>query len=157
MKVITVTHTSPLPLGITPQAVLDFLHTSAEELIDLTPSVKECHPILPPGHIPPDEQQFKWWSITETVSYLPGNIAMGDQTYLTGFFNLPNGMTSHVIASLGTDIWDRWTLQQGSLSSESTHPGAMSTRNQTHGLFIRVVSPPVTRTTSHSTDNYDQG
>ncbi|KAI0126380.1 hypothetical protein BJ170DRAFT_404011 [Xylariales sp. AK1849] len=135
-KATTITNISPLPLGISPRIVIEFLHNH-EEIIDLNPIVKERHPIKPPPDVPPKEHHYSWWSITERIRYLPGGIASGEYTHRTGFLDLPNGMVSHVYASLGTGLRTQWILQSG-LPDGSGAPGLAT--DQTPGLFIRVDS-----------------
>jgi hypothetical protein len=153
MKLTTITHTSPLPLGITPQVVIDFLR-GHEEIIDLSPLVTERHPIPTPPHVSPEEQHYTWWSITERITYLPGDIASGEYTHTAGFLNLSNGMICHAIAPLGTHVRDHWTLQGVDPTISVLTPGS------SQRLSIRVVSCRRTTTvvsTLIDTDVHHQG
>lgn len=99
-KRTTFTTISPLPLTISRQVVLDFLHNH-EEMIDLNPLVKERHRIDPPSHATADEQFCIWYSLTDKISYLPGGLADGDVTYTCAFNNLLNGLQTHCYAPAG--------------------------------------------------------
>lgn len=94
------TTVTPLPAGVSRQVVLDFLHDH-EEMIDLNPLVKERHPIPTPPHAPADEQDCRWYSLTDKISYLPGGLVTGDVTYTCAFHDLPTGLQTHCYAPAG--------------------------------------------------------
>lgn len=103
-KRTTFTTISPLPVNITRQVVIDFLHDH-EQMIDLNPLVKERHPIKPPPHASPDELHCIWYSLTDKISYLPGGLADGDVTYSSAFHDLPDGLQTHCYAPAGLSMY----------------------------------------------------
>lgn len=143
---------SPLPLGISRDVVVEFLHNH-QEMIDLNPLVKERHFIKPPSHAAPEEFHCTWYSLTDRISYLPGGLANGDVTYTCAFHDLPNGIQTHCYAPAGlsksyslscrrqeltffTDIRNKWTLN-GSLPGEPNEPVELGLGAPITGLYIR--------------------
>ncbi|KAK5660239.1 hypothetical protein OQA88_12775 [Cercophora sp. LCS_1] len=126
---------SPLPPNISRDIVLEFLHDH-QEMIDLNPLVKERHPIAPPPHCPPDELSCVWYSLTDKISYLPGDLITGDVTYTCAFTDLKNGLQTHCYAPAGLRIRDRWTLN-GSLPDEEPEPAEPGIGAPRTGLYIR--------------------
>ena len=100
---------TPLPPTVTRSLAVDMLH-SHSEVIELGPYVIEHHEIKPPKDAPADEYHCSWRSITDRLSYLPGNLATGKVTYNVCFHNLPYGMQSHCYAPLGLHIRSKWTI-----------------------------------------------
>ncbi|KAK7984190.1 hypothetical protein PG989_011592 [Apiospora arundinis] len=143
---VTVTHTCKLPRSVTRQAVIEFLH-SHEDIIDLSPLVKERHPIKAPASPPADQQHLdhaSWWSITDKISYLPGHLLNGQYTYTGAFQSTPTGLEVHVHAPAGTTLKDVWSVVESpcpsSSSSASSSPKSTSTQSEETGLYIRVDS-----------------
>ncbi|KAI2607264.1 uncharacterized protein GGS25DRAFT_495001 [Hypoxylon fragiforme] len=126
---------SPLPAGVTREAVISFLHSHVE-MIDLNPLVIERHPIPPPAHAPAEEQRCVWWSLTDKISYLPGGVATGDITYTAAFHDLPTGIQTHVYAPMGTEIRERWSLN-GTLPGEPLEPVELGIGAPRQGLYLR--------------------
>ncbi|KAK8061495.1 hypothetical protein PG994_007861 [Apiospora phragmitis] len=126
---ITLTHTCKLPRNVTRQAVIEFLH-SHEDIIDLSPLVKERHPIKAPASAPPHMQQqlghASWWSITDKISYLPGHLLNGQYTYTGAFLNKATGLEAYIDAPAGTTLKDVWTVEQSPSSSTSSCPSCPS-------------------------------
>ncbi|KAK8075175.1 hypothetical protein PG997_009838 [Apiospora hydei] len=145
---ITLTHTCKLPRNVTRQAVIEFLH-SHEDIIDLSPLVKERHPIKAPASAPPhmpQQQQLgqaaSWWSITDKISYLPGHLLNGTYTYTGAFVNKSTGLEAYIDAPAGTSLKDVWSVVQ---SPKSTAPSSSSSSQATTpaqsgetDLYIRV-------------------
>lgn len=129
---------SPLPAGVTREAVISFLHSHVE-MIDLNPLVIERHPIPPPAHAPAEEQRCVWWSLTDKISYLPGGVATGDITYTAAFHDLPTGIQTHVYAPMGTEIRERWSLN-GTLPGEPLEPVELGIGAPRQGLYLREVT-----------------
>ncbi|KAK8043624.1 hypothetical protein PG993_006054 [Apiospora rasikravindrae] len=140
---ITLTHTCKLPRNVTRQAVIEFLH-SHEDIIDLSPLVKERHPIKAPASAPPHLQHASWWSITDKISYLPGHLLNGTYTYTGAFVNKSTGLEAYIDAPAGTTLKDVWSVVQ-SPSSSSRCPYSPSSSKTTAqpgetDLCIRVDS-----------------
>lgn len=144
------THTCKLPRNVTRQAVVEFLH-SHEDIIDLSPLVKERHPIKAPVSPPPHMQQLdhaSWWSITDRISYLPGHLLNGQYTYTGAFLNQATGLEAYIDAPAGTTLKDVWSVVESpssppsSSSSQTTRPTTAATRSgeETGCLYIRVDS-----------------
>ncbi|GKT48682.1 uncharacterized protein ColSpa_08863 [Colletotrichum spaethianum] len=131
----TFTTISPLPAGITREAVLGFLHNHLE-MIDLNPLIKERHLIPAPSHAPPEEHACAWYSLTDEISYLPGGMATGDVSYTCCFHNLPTGLQTHCYAPMGLEIRDKWTVA-GCLPGEPVEPVELGIGAPLTGLYIR--------------------
>ncbi|KAJ0309925.1 hypothetical protein COL516b_002427 [Colletotrichum fioriniae] len=134
-KRTTFTTISPLPPGITRDAVLDFLHNHLE-MIDLNPLIKERHLIPPPPNAPPEEHACAWYSLTDEISYLPGGLATGNVSYTCCFHDLPTGLQTHCYAPMGLEIRDKWTVA-GSLPGEPIEPVELGIGAPLTGLYIR--------------------
>ncbi|KAK2002879.1 hypothetical protein LX36DRAFT_687844, partial [Colletotrichum falcatum] len=131
----TFTTITPLPVGITREAVLGFLHNHVE-MIDLNPLIKERHVIPAPAHAPPEERACVWYSLTDEISYLPGGIVTGDVSYTCCFHDLPTGLQTHCYAPLGLEIRDKWTVA-GCLPGEPVEPVELGLGAPQTGLYIR--------------------
>ncbi|GAP82706.1 putative NACHT and WD40 domain [Rosellinia necatrix] len=134
-KRTTFTTISPLPAGITREAVIAFLHDH-QEMIDLNPLIIERHPISPPPHAPDEETRCVWWSLTDRISYLPGGLVSGQIEYTAAFNDLPDGIQTHCYAPLSTDIRERWTLG-GTLPGEPLEPVEIGLGAPRQGLYLR--------------------
>ncbi|EFQ27780.1 hypothetical protein CGRA01v4_02806 [Colletotrichum graminicola] len=131
----TFTTITPLPAGITREAVLSFLHNHLE-MIDLNPLIKERHIIPAPAHAPPEEHACVWYSLTDEISYLPGGMVTGDVSYTCCFHDLPTGLQTHCYAPLGLEIRDKWTVA-GCLPGEPVEPVELGLGAPQTGLYIR--------------------
>lgn len=132
-KRTTFTTITPLPAGITRELALAFLHNH-QGMIDLNPLVVERHAIDAPAHAPEDERLCRWWSMTDKITYMPG--VRGELTYSAAFFDLANGLQTHVYAPMGTDIRERWTVG-GTLPGEPLQPMELGLGAPRQGLYIR--------------------
>jgi hypothetical protein len=99
----TFTTITPLPPNLGRDAVVTFLQDHLE-MIDLNPLVKERHPIPPPPHAEPEEQTCIWYSLTDKISYLPGDLYTGNVTYTCAFRDVPNGLQTHCYAPAGLSM-----------------------------------------------------
>ncbi|TFK72690.1 hypothetical protein BDN72DRAFT_835746 [Pluteus cervinus] len=132
-KRTTFTSTTPLPLSMTREAVVAFLH-DYDEMISLNPLVTEYHRIEAPSHAAPDELDCVWYSVTDKISYLPGGLITGHVTYTVAFDRLPNGIQSHCYAPAGVDLREKWTLN-GTLPGEPPEPVQLGAPGS--GLYMR--------------------
>ncbi|KAK3990076.1 hypothetical protein QBC44DRAFT_219891, partial [Cladorrhinum sp. PSN332] len=126
---------TPLPSSLSRETVVAFLHDH-EEMIDLNPLVKERHPIPIPPHAPLDEQDCRWYSLTDKITYLPGGLAEGDITYTCAFHDLDDGLQTHCYAPAGLTIRDKWTVG-GSLPGETSRPAELGLNVPPTGLYLR--------------------
>ncbi|KAK2032452.1 hypothetical protein LX32DRAFT_199842 [Colletotrichum zoysiae] len=131
----TFTTITPLPAGITREAVLAFLHNHLE-MIDLNPLIKERHVVPAPAHAPPEEHACVWYSLTDEISYLPGGMITGDVSYTCCFHDLPTGLQTHCYAPMGLEIRDKWTVA-GCLPGEPVEPVELGIGAPQTGLYIR--------------------
>ncbi|KAK2011324.1 hypothetical protein LZ32DRAFT_339183 [Colletotrichum eremochloae] len=131
----TFTTITPLPAGITREAVLSFLHNHLE-MIDLNPLIKERHIIPAPAHAPPEEHACIWYSLTDEISYLPGGMVTGNVSYTCCFHDLPTGLQTHCYAPMGLEIRDKWTVA-GCLPGEPVEPVELGLGAPQTGLYIR--------------------
>ncbi|KAK0751121.1 hypothetical protein B0T18DRAFT_63303 [Schizothecium vesticola] len=129
----TFTTITPLPLSLSRDVVVTFLHDHLE-MIDLNPLVKERHPIPPPPHAEPEEQTCVWYSLTDKISYLPGDLYTGDVTYTCAFRDLPDGLQTHCYAPAGLNIRDSWTVHRSQPAEFRVGPGLGAPEA---GLYIR--------------------
>ncbi|KAH8592946.1 hypothetical protein B0O99DRAFT_596766 [Bisporella sp. PMI_857] len=126
---------TPLPAGITRETVMETLR-SHTEMIDLNPLVEERHPIQPPNDATAEEYHCLWYSITDRISYLPGNMVTGKVTYNACFHDLEWGLQTHCYAPMGLNIRGKWTLG-GSLPGEPIAPVELGVGAPLHGLYLR--------------------
>ncbi|KAL6855819.1 hypothetical protein J3F83DRAFT_468251 [Trichoderma novae-zelandiae] len=129
------TSITPLPPGISRQTAIDFLHNH-REMIDLNPLVTDRHVISPPPHALPEEHVCIWYSITDKISYLPGNLATGAISYTAAFHDLPMGLQTHCHAPMGVDLREKWTVG-GSEPGEAPEPMELGLGAPRTGLYIR--------------------
>ncbi|PTB79652.1 hypothetical protein M440DRAFT_1436888 [Trichoderma longibrachiatum ATCC 18648] len=129
------TSITPLPPGISRQTAIDFLHNHVE-MIDLNPLVTDRHVIPPPPHALPEEHVCTWYSITDKISYLPGNLATGAISYTAAFHDLPMGLQTHCHAPMGVDLREKWTVG-GSEPGEAPEPMELGLGAPRTGLYIR--------------------
>ncbi|KAK1831349.1 hypothetical protein QBC39DRAFT_240648, partial [Podospora conica] len=131
----TFTTITPLPASMSRDAVISFLQDHLE-MIDLNPLVKERHPISPPPHAEPEEHTCVWYSLTDKISYLPGDLYTGDVTYTCAFRDVPDGLQTHCYAPAGLHIREKWTVQGSQpavIQAAGPEPGAP----EAAGLYIR--------------------
>ncbi|RDW92135.1 hypothetical protein BP5796_01529 [Coleophoma crateriformis] len=125
-----------LPAGLSRETVIDTLHCHTE-MIDLNPLVIARSPLpKAPAHATAEEFHCTWYSITDTIQYLPGGLAKGNVTYTGCFHDLPTGLQTHVYAPMGLDIRSKWTLG-GTLPGEPIQPVEIGLGAPMQGLYLR--------------------
>ncbi|KAH0597223.1 hypothetical protein MHUMG1_04600 [Metarhizium humberi] len=129
------TSVTPLPLGLTRDAAVAFLHDHLQ-MIDLNPLIKDRHRIPPPRHAPDEELGCVWYSLTDKVSYLPGGLASSDVTYTAAFHDLPRGIQTHCYAPMGVETRSKWSIG-GSMPGEPLEPMELGLGAPTTGLYLR--------------------
>ncbi|KAH0524894.1 hypothetical protein TsFJ059_007342 [Trichoderma semiorbis] len=129
------TSITPLPPGISRQTAIDFLHNH-RDMIDLNPLVTDRHVIPPPPHALPEEHVCTWYSITDKISYLPGQLVTGAISYTAAFHDLPLGLQTHCHAPMGVDLREKWTVG-GSEPGEDPEPMELGLGAPRSGLYIR--------------------
>ncbi|TPX10471.1 uncharacterized protein E0L32_008521 [Thyridium curvatum] len=129
------TTTTRLPASVGRDAVLDYLHNH-EEFLACNPLVTEWRRIAPPAGVHPDEQKCAWFSVTEkSHSALHGRTG-DDITQECSFYNLPDGIQTHVWATMGVDIRQRWIVE-GALPGEPAHQPRSRAEAPLIGLHLR--------------------
>ena len=98
-----------LPPTVTRQIGVDMLHDH-DEMIELNPLVIEHHPMKPPKDCPAEEYHCAWHSLTDRLSYLPGGLVKGQVTYKAAFHDMPWGIQTHILAPMGLDIREKWSI-----------------------------------------------
>lgn len=150
-KTATFTTITPLPAGISRQAVLD-MYRDHMAMIDLNPLVVERYKCRPPSYAPVEEFYSTWYTIKgmldpfavqinsdfnlDKVSYLPGGFAQSSVSYHACFDDLHDGLHTHVYAPLGLDIRARWTVGGGK-AGETNKPSEKGPKTPRYGLYIR--------------------
>ncbi|KAG8425033.1 hypothetical protein J3458_001776 [Metarhizium acridum] len=129
------TTVTPLPLGLTRDVAVAFLHDHLQ-MIDLNPLIKDRHRIPPPRHAPDEEVSCVWYSLTDRVSYLPGGLASSDVTYTAAFHDLPRGIQTHCYAPMGVETRSKWSIG-GSMPGEPLEPVELGLGAPTTGLYLR--------------------
>ncbi|KAB8338937.1 hypothetical protein FH972_021877 [Carpinus fangiana] len=127
---------TPLPAGITRETVRDTLHNHVE-MIDLNPLVIDRFRIpKPPARASAEEYHCAWYQLQDKVSYLPGGMASGKVEYFACFHDLADGIQTHVLAPLGLDIKEKWTVG-GTLPGELRGPTELGLGIPKDGLYLR--------------------
>lgn len=114
---------------------METLH-SHTEMIDLNPLVIERHPIKAPATASPEEFYCQWYSLTDRVQYLPGGLVQGKVSYTACFHDLTMGLQTHVLAPMGLDIKNKWTLG-GNLPGEPQEAVELGLGVPKAGLWLR--------------------
>jgi hypothetical protein len=104
------------------------------EMIDLNPLVIERSPCKPPANATPEEMHAAWYSITDSITYLPG--LSGKVTFCGCFHDLPDGLQTHIFAPMGVEIRSRWIVG-GSLPGEPAAPVELGLGIPRVGLYLR--------------------
>lgn len=128
---------TPLPAGVSRQTVLEYLHSHLM-MIDLNPLVESRHRI-PKGPARATAEEFSyatWYSLTDKIAYLPGNLVTGRVSYNVCFHDLPDGLQTHCYAPLGLDIREKWTVG-GQEPGELKRNLEMGIGAPKEGLFLR--------------------
>ncbi|PKS09020.1 hypothetical protein jhhlp_003633 [Lomentospora prolificans] len=126
---------TPLPPSITREVAVSFLQDHLR-MIDLNPLVIARHPIACPANAPPDERHCAWYSLTDSISYLPGGKVTGEVSYTAAFNNVPKGVQTHVYAPMGLNIRETWTVG-GTLPGEPKEPVELGIGAPQSGLYVR--------------------
>ncbi|CAI4210660.1 unnamed protein product [Parascedosporium putredinis] len=126
---------TPLPAGITREIAVAFLQDHLR-MIDLNPLVIARHPISCPANAPPDEHHCSWYSLTDSISYLPGGKVTGQVSYTAAFNNVSRGVQTHVYAPMGLNIRETWTVG-GTLPGEPSEPVELGLGAPQTGLYVR--------------------
>ena len=105
-------------------------------MIDLNPLVIERHPIKAPPNASHEEFHCQWYSLTDRVQYLPGGLIQGKVTYTACFHDLSMGLQTHVLAPMGLDIKNKWTLG-GNLPGEPREAVELGLGVPKAGLWLR--------------------
>lgn len=105
-------------------------------MIDLNPLVIERHPIKAPPNASHEEFHCQWYSLTDRVQYLPGGLIQGKVTYTACFHDLTMGLQTHVLAPMGLDIKNKWTLG-GNLPGEPREAVELGLGVPKAGLWLR--------------------
>ncbi len=124
---------TPLPAGVSRQTVLETLHHHLE-MIDLNPAHTERHRINPPPEATPEEYHCTWYQITDKISYFPGY--KGKVSFNACFHDLANGLQNHVLAPMGLDIKEKWTVG-GNMPGEPVVPAEIGIGAPISGLYLR--------------------
>lgn len=104
------TSITPLPATIQRETVLSFIHDH-EQMITLNPLVIRFKRTLAPTTASLEEQEScKWYEMTDEISYLPYGVMKGEVSYKGGFYDLPDGLQTHVFAPAGVDLRGLWKI-----------------------------------------------
>ncbi|KAM3088440.1 hypothetical protein ACMFMG_000083 [Clarireedia jacksonii] len=126
---------TPLPPNISRETVLSTLHDHLE-MIDLAPSHTSRVPSKPPPTATPEEYHCQWYTITDTVAYLPANLVTGTVSFSACFHDLANGLQTHCYAPMGLDIKEKWTIG-GNAPGEPIAPREIGINAPVEGLYLR--------------------
>jgi hypothetical protein len=126
---------TPLPSNISRETVLSTLHDHLE-MIDLNPSHTSRVPSKPPPSATPEEYHCQWYTITDTVAYLPANLVTGTVSFSACFHDLANGLQTHCYAPMGLDIKEKWTIG-GNAPGEPIAPREIGINAPVEGLYLR--------------------
>ncbi|KAH9826207.1 regulatory protein [Teratosphaeria destructans] len=127
---------TPLPSSITRHVALAFLHDHIG-MIELNPLVIRHQPTTAPEDASQEEREHcSWYEITDIIHYLPGGWAKGEVSYKGGFYDMPNGLQTHVLAPAGVDLRGKWTVG-GNMPGEPREPAELGVDKPKEGLYLR--------------------
>lgn len=128
---------TPLPPSITRDQAIRTLHDHGT-LITLNPLVQNYTSTTPHASAPSDEQDpaCTWYEITDTIHYLPYNLASGNVTYKACFHDVPTGCQTHVYAPSGLDIRAKWSVG-GNEKGEAREERELGLEAPREGLYYR--------------------
>lgn len=130
------TNITPLPSSVSREVAVAMLHNH-DEMIELNPMVVEHHPIKTPRDAPADEfLDCAWQELTDKVNYLPGGLVKGKVSYKACFFDMPNGLQTHIYAPTGLDIREKWSIE-GTLPNEPRAPRELGSTAPATGLYLK--------------------
>ncbi|QPG94705.1 hypothetical protein C2857_006772 [Epichloe festucae Fl1] len=124
------TSITPLPLGLSREAAVAFLHDHIQ-MIDLNPLVRERHRIPPPPHSPEEELGCAWYSLTDKLA--SGHMTI---TYTCAFHDLARGLQTHCYAPMGVETRSKWSIG-GSVPGEPSEPAELGLGAPPSGLYVR--------------------
>ncbi|GAB7358821.1 hypothetical protein MBLNU230_g4045t1 [Neophaeotheca triangularis] len=128
---------TPLPPSVTRAQAIRALHDHGT-LITLNPLVQNYTATTPHASAPEDERETAcaWYEITDTINYLPYNLASGTVTYKACFYDVPSGCQTHVYAPSGLDIRGKWTVG-GNEPGEPREERELGLEAPREGLYYR--------------------
>ncbi|KAK5117029.1 hypothetical protein LTR62_006750 [Meristemomyces frigidus] len=131
-----ITNITPLPPSISRDTALSLLHDH-RELIQLNPLVIKHEKTKPHPSATLEEQvNCIWYSITDTINYLPGGLAKSEVSYKAGFYDLPTGLQTHCFAPGGVDLRAIWRVG-GNMPGEQPEAPELGVDKPVDGLYLR--------------------
>lgn len=131
-----ITHITPIPPGISRETAISRLHDHVA-MIQLNPLVIRQEATDAPPQATKDEAELgTWYSITDMINYLPGGLYKGEASYKACFYNLKNGIQTHVFAPAGVDIRSKWSIG-GNMPDEPREPSELGIDKPREGLYIK--------------------
>ncbi|KAM3425373.1 hypothetical protein BST61_g7319 [Cercospora zeina] len=131
-----IVHITPVPAGISREAAVARLHDHVA-MMQLNPLIIRHELCEAPPVATKDEAELAtWYSITDVINYLPGGIAKGEVSYKACFYNLSDGIQTHVFAPAGVDIKSRWSIG-GNEPGEPREPSELGVDKPKEGLYIK--------------------
>jgi hypothetical protein len=129
------THITPLP-DIGRETAVAFIHNH-KEMIEMNPLVIRHAKTSPPSNASSDEAlNMTWYELTDEIQYIPGTAVKGEVSYKAGFYDLPQGLQTHVFAPGGVDIRGKWSVG-GNMPGEEREPAELGVNKPIDGLYIR--------------------
>jgi len=131
-----ITTVTPLPPTISRNVAISFLHDHVE-MIELNPLViRHQRTTAPPNATQEEAVNCNWYEITDVMNYLPGGIAKTELSYKGGFYDLPDGLQTHVFAPAGVDMKTIWRVA-GNEPGEPPEPIELGVNAPKDGLYLR--------------------
>ena len=131
----TFTNITLLPSQVSREVAIAMLHDHGE-MIRLNPLVIEHHSIPPPTNAPKDEiQDCQWEEIVDRIPYGAG-VMSSKVKYRGCFYDLNNGLQTHVYAPLNLSIREKWTIE-GTMPGEPDQPQELGLNTPRRGLYLR--------------------
>ncbi|EME46456.1 hypothetical protein DOTSEDRAFT_22524 [Dothistroma septosporum NZE10] len=129
------TNITPLPATVSREAVIAQLHDHSA-MIETNPLVLRHELTDPPPNASKDEaENAVWYEITDQINYLPGGLLKGEIAYKACFYNLPQGIQTHVFAPAGVEIRGKWSVR-GNMPGEPKEPHELGVKAPTDGLYM---------------------
>lgn len=131
-----ITNITPLPLAISREVAVSFLHDHVE-MIELNPLViRHQRTTAPPNATPEEVINCNWYEITDVINYLPGGMVKSELSYKGGFYDLPDGLQTHIFAPAGVDMKTIWRVA-GNEPGEPPEPVELGLNVPKDGLYLR--------------------
>jgi len=128
--------TNITPIDVSRKTALAMLHDHAA-MIELNPLVVRHQTTKPPPTATLEEQvNCIWYEITDAISYLPGGYMKSELSYKGGFYDLPDGLQTHVFAPAGVDLRGLWKVG-GTMPGERPEPVELGVNVPKSGLYLR--------------------